>query len=183
MQAQALASYLKGENITPAAIYAGHLKRQVESAQIIAQALCLEGRVHLHEPSLTEIDYGLWEGLTAEAIAARWPAEYADWTEQSKWPHEIFGGTLEVHLKEIDRWLFELRSSHVSGETVLALTSNGIARFFYSYAAREWAHLQQARQMESLKVKTGHFCELLLLPNELQVKRWNVDPSAIVVSS
>lgn len=176
-QAQDLATYLREEKIVPAAIYAGTLKRQVESAQIVGQILCIEERIRLNEPSLTEIDYGLWEGLTAEVVSARWPEEYVGWSEQSKWPSEIFRGALQTHLKEIDRWLAELRRSHAPGDTVLALTSNGIIRFFHSYDPQEWDRLQRGRQMESLKVKTGHFCELLLSPNELKVKRWNANPN------
>ncbi|MCL4553141.1 MAG: histidine phosphatase family protein, partial [Candidatus Marsarchaeota archaeon] len=56
-QAAAFAQFMT-QLPTPAAIYAGSLKRQIETAQIVAQALHAETLLHLNEEALTEIDYG-----------------------------------------------------------------------------------------------------------------------------
>ncbi len=177
-QAEYFARYLAVKQIQPHAIYAGTLKRQIETAEILGGHFQVEDKIQLHEPALTEIDYGPWEGLTAEEIREKWPNEYKAWTEQSKWP-ELFGNTQKNHLREIEKWLNELRSIHAAGETVVGVTSNGIIRFFYTFQEKEWENLIQTHRMETLKVKTGHFCELLLFKNSLQIKSWNKGPRIV----
>jgi broad specificity phosphatase PhoE len=171
IQAEQLAKFLTKTPL--AALYAGTLKRQIETAQIITGSK--ETPTYLDESALTEIDYGLWEGLTSEEISRRWPAEYNAWTSESKWAHGIFGRTLEDHMHDIEIWLDALRKKYNPGDTVVAVTSNGIIRLFYSFEEK-WKTLQESKQMEQLKVKTGHFCELLLFPDSLKVKNWNQEP-------
>ncbi len=166
-QAQSFADYLSANHIKPDAIYAGSLKRQIETAQILGS--------HHHETALTEIDYGAWEGLTTEEITKQWPNEYHAWTTQAKWP-TIFGSTQENHLNAIKKWLEALRKKHASGQTIVGVTSNGVIRYFYSLQNREWQNLINSSRMEDLKVKTGHFCELLLTSDSLKAESWNVDP-------
>lgn len=155
-QAESMAKYLLSEGICPKAIYAGKLKRQTESARIIAESFDLE---FLHEPALTEIDYGAWEGLTAEEIATRWPKEHAEWLD-GKWQASIFGGTLEGHLSAIKEWLDRLRKE--GDEPVFAVTSNGLLRFF-----------------QNEKVKTGHFCEIHVFEDGYKIQKWNIDPQYV----
>lgn len=162
-QAEEVARYLASQSIHPAAIFAGTLKRQTETAEIIARHLNIHPK--LHEPALTEIDYGAWEGLTSEEIIRRWPNEYADWTEAGKWADAIFGGSLQNHLSCIEQWLTTLRKTYAPNDTIVAVSSNGLIRF-----------LPTTKRIENLKVKTGHFCEFELNPNSLNVKSWNVKP-------
>ena len=175
-QAHEFATGLNNKKIIPNAIYAGTLQRQIISAQLIAKDLHLEKLIHLNEPALTEIDYCAWEGLTAEEIATKWPNEYSDWNCQAKWPGQLFGRSLDWHLRQIDAWLKKLRSTYSPGDTVVAITSNGIIRLFYTYEETEWQKLQQNREIDNLKVKTGYFCELLLFQDSLSVKSWNRHP-------
>lgn len=170
-QAEQLAIYLQSRSLAPAAIYAGPLQRQIEAAQILHRAFACP--IHLHEAALAEIDYGLWEGLSAEAIAARWPHEYRQWTESALWPQSLFGGALDHHLALIERWIAALRQAHSPNATLVAISSNGLMRLFHP----EWKGIGTARQMETLKVKTGHFCELHLHPDSLSIHSWNVKPS------
>jgi len=177
-QAHSFARYLVSQQIQPQGIYAGVLKRQIETARIVGRHLQVEDDRYMREPALTEIDYGPWEGLTSEEITQRWPNEYKAWTTQAQWP-KLFGGTEEEHLRAIEIWLNDLRLVHAAGETVLGVTSNGIIRFFRAFQGKEWQSLAHAQQMEDLKVKTGHFCELLLFENALKVESWNVDPGKV----
>jgi len=124
-------------------VFSGPLKRHIEMAECIGEFQI--------EPALTEIDYGLWEGLTAEEIRLKWPKEHADW-EQGKWPHAIFGTTEQWHRQLLEKWLQALPQN----QTVVAITSNGILRLFHNE-----------------KVKTGHYCELT---SNLEVKQWNIKP-------
>jgi Fructose-2,6-bisphosphatase len=172
-QAHDFAGYLKRKGIEPKAIYAGTLVRQTESAKIVGKELHMEKKVHINEPALTEIDYGLWEGLAADEIEAKWPHEYEQWNTQAKWAEDIFGGTLQGHLEAIAHWLDMLCKTYDSGDTVVAVTSNGVIRFFYSFVKDDWQAVVNTKQMENLKVKTGHFCELLIYKDALKVQTWN----------
>jgi|SRR5579872_5257254 len=175
-QAHLIAQYLLPEKNAVKAIYAGSLKRQIDTATLISKELHIEERVHLREPALTEIDYGPWEGLTSDAIIAQWEKPYTAWTTESRWAEGIFGNSLQEHLQAIDKWLTHLRKTYASGDTVVGITSNGIMRFFYTYQREEWQRFQKEKQMEQIKVKTGHFCELLLFKDRLEIISWNRRP-------
>ncbi len=155
-QALQMAHYLKSEGILPKRIFAGNLQRQKESAQLIAKELKLEVEIL---SALTEIDYGLWEGLTAREIERKWPKEQAEWSEKLQWPSHIFQGTFENHQTQLHLWLETLKKQYPN-ETILGVSSNGLLRFF-----------------RNEKVKTGHFCELHLQGNEVLIHRWNQSPS------
>lgn len=170
-QAEQMALFFESKKIRPAAIYRGPLKRQIETARIIGQFFRTDDQL---EPILSEIDYGPWEGLTSEEIGAKWPQAYADWTEEARWAETVFGG--KPPLKAIELWLIHLRKTYMPGDTVIAISSNGLIRFFYSFLKTEWERLVQNRQMEKLKVKTGHFCDLLLFDDRLEVNSWNAAP-------
>lgn len=64
-QAHMLASSLVKSTPNIAAIYSSPLNRALETAKIIGDALHLS--VHPKE-KLTEIDFGLWEGLTFKEV-------------------------------------------------------------------------------------------------------------------
>lgn len=168
-QAEQMGDYLLANSISPAAIYAGNLKRQIESAEIIAARLPTRCALKLREPSLTEIDYGAWEGLSSDEIARRWSNEYLAWTEEGKWPERIFGGSLQKHKADIAQWTASLCATFTPGDVIVAVSSNGLIRFF----SNEWETFAKAKQMDRLKVKTGRFCELDLSPKNLVVRSWN----------
>lgn len=175
VQAEQVGKYLVAKKIIPAAIYAGPLKRQIESAEIIKKALP-QGRLFKGEKALSEIDYGLWEGLTSEEITARFPKEYSNWTETSEWAEGIFEGSLQGHLFGIESFLSKVLYGQNDGDTVIAVTSNGVIRLFYSFLKDEWQKLKKERQMDKLKVKTGHLCELVITHDSLKVQSWNKSP-------
>lgn len=158
-QAEQMAEYLEREGISPKAVFAGKLKRQTQSAQIIASYFDLK---FIDAPALTEIDYGLWEGLSSSEIVSKWPKEYAEWNDLAKWQSHIFQGTQEAHLKSVETWLNGLRKTY-DGNTVVAITSNGLLRFF-----------------KNEKVKTGHFCEIQLLQEGLKICGWNQNPLGVI---
>lgn len=152
-QAASLAESFLIQGIVPKAIFAGKLKRQWETAQIVAERC----KIPILESPLSEIDYGLWEGLTAEEISSRWPLEYADWNRKGKWATAIFNGSLENLLQTKEEWLRSLRNRFSPGDTIAAISSQGIFRTFHTQ-----------------KVKTGHYCELILHPDSVAIRRWNV---------
>lgn len=173
-QARQFARYLLSNNICPKTIYAGGLKRQIETATIISEHV--SSLVQCYEPALTEIDYGAWEGLTQEEILNHWQQEYHHWTTKAEWAHGVFGRNLEDHICDINNWLKNIRTSHGPGDTVVAVTSNGIIRFFYSLQEKGWEFYVEKREVEKLKVKTGHFCELHVNSSLIEIKSWNIKP-------
>jgi len=171
MQAEQMAHFLKTQGIVPSAIYRGPLKRQAQTAQILGQHFQIADQI---VPTLNEIDYGPWEGLTSEEIRQKWPQPYDSWTTRSVWPHSIFASPLP--LEGIKQWLAHLQKTHPS-ETILAVSSNGLIRFFYAFQKEKWDLLAQQSEMEKIKVKTGHFCEVHLTANGIEIHSWNQNPS------
>ena len=129
------------------AIYSGSLKRQREFAEIVARGFPVQ-----EELALNEIDYGPWEGLTAEEIAKGWPIEVAAWNQSAIWPEGRYRSNL-------NRWLDYLRDTFRPGSLIFAVTSGGILRLIYPQ-----------------KVSTGHLCELELFPHHFSIKSWNTNP-------
>lgn len=169
-QAEAFAAYLKAQGIAPDAIYAGPLRRQAQSAEIIGGAFSTQPR--LDQPALNEIDYGYWEGLTTEELLQKWKEPYLEWTHEGKWADGIFGTNRRDHLELIGNWMIHLCLAYPPGSTLVAVTSNGLLRFFHP----QWREIAAAKQMETLKVKTGHFCELHLFPDRTEIISWNTAP-------
>jgi 2,3-bisphosphoglycerate-dependent phosphoglycerate mutase len=170
-QARDFAKYLSSRSITPTAIYAGSLQRQIATAHIISDHL--QSKTIYPEKALTEIDYGPWEGLTTPQIKETWPAQYRAWTTEGRWPN-FFGNSLAFHLEAINAWLDTLRSTYTQGETIVGVSSNGTIRLFYSLQEDLWHNVVATASVETLKVATGHFCELLLCKDSLQIKGWNL---------
>jgi broad specificity phosphatase PhoE len=175
-QARQMGDYLKNQGLQPVSVVAGSLRRQTEAARLIAAAVGVEDRLRVGEKSLTEIDYGAWEGCTPEEITKRWPGEYLAWKEASDWPTHIFPGKREERLAAVNNWVAAIRSDYRAGDTVIGVGSNGSIRFFVSLFERKWDQLIRERRMEELKVRTGNFCELLVRADSLEICRWNVTP-------
>ena len=84
--AQALAARLEGVRIDR--IVTSPLGRAVETAHILAAGRALEVEP---DARLTELDYGVWEGLTLDQINARFPGEYERY-EHDPAEHAVGGG-------------------------------------------------------------------------------------------
>ena len=155
-QAEQMAQFLQKNGLVPKAVFAGPLKRQIQSAEKIADTFGLKLQ---QESALAEIDYGDWEGLTADQIVSKWPKEYAEWNQEAKWQSHIFSRSAEEHWNALAQWFLKLESGD-EGKTIVGVTSNGLLRFF-----------------KNEKVKTGHFCELLLDRGKFQISAWNQKPA------
>jgi phosphoserine phosphatase len=89
-QAQALARRVRHWPIS--AVYAGPLQRALRTAQICAEPLGLTAQVL---PGLLDLNFGEWQGLSAEEVKARWPEALSLWVNapsQLRFPGgETFG--------------------------------------------------------------------------------------------
>ncbi|MGH8064320.1 MAG: histidine phosphatase family protein [Candidatus Entotheonellia bacterium] len=77
-QARRVAQRLAREPVR--ALYSSDLARAFQTATAIGQTL---GLTVVTSPRLRERQYGVWEGLTAAEIQARFPEQFAEWRARS----------------------------------------------------------------------------------------------------
>ncbi len=118
-QVRAAREHVRGE--TYEAVWASTLCRSWESARIVAP-----GHPIRLESDFREIDFGDWEGLTAEEIAVLAPERYAEW--RSKGLEFTFpGGETRADFRlRIESGLERLRASGV--ESALVAVHKGVVR-------------------------------------------------------
>lgn len=175
-QAKAFASHLVHQALTPFAIYSGCLARQVHTANTI-QSVFPNSTLLTQQEALDEIDYGEWEGLTANEIAQQWPQEYQAWCEQGIWPAHIFNRSKEEHLHLLEKWLGFVKENTPDGALVVAISSNGLIRLMLHFMPTLWDSLVATRKMDAYKVGTGHYCDLTLDDTVPMIHAWNVSPA------
>jgi alpha-ribazole phosphatase len=115
-----------------AAVYTSPRRRAKESAEVIAAMHALDVRV---EEGFCEIDFGEFEGLAYDEVAARYPQEYQAWMER---PTEVTfpGGESFATMRErVERTAAQVRRAH-SGESVALVTHGGVARIILAGALR-----------------------------------------------
>lgn len=121
-QCEAVAGQLGAPPLT--AVYASPLERARTSAEVVAKPHRLAVRV---APAFREMAFGLWEGLTREEVATRFPAAYTTWQTT---PHEarLDGGeTLAQVAERVAGGLAALRAAH-AGERVALVTHAIVTR-------------------------------------------------------
>ena len=100
----------------PVAIYSSPLRRAVKTAEAIAQHFNLPVEVH---SGLADIEYGEWQGVTAEEALKRWPEMVDAWYNT---PHlvRIPGGeTLDVLRRRAMETMNDVASHHARQAIVL----------------------------------------------------------------
>jgi alpha-ribazole phosphatase len=135
-QARRLADRLESEPL--AAIYASPLQRARDTAIAIAERQRVPVTL---EPRLAEIHHGLWEGLKANEVQARFPAVYTQWRTE---PHRVVmpqGESLAELAARAGQVLTEVLAAYPSGKIalcshdavlrVLLLTSLGLSLEYF----------------------------------------------------
>ncbi|MCO6429302.1 MAG: histidine phosphatase family protein [Deltaproteobacteria bacterium] len=160
---------LRDFGFKPQAVMCGNLKRQAETAGEIVKRLGLNIGIERCS-ALDELDYGEWEGLTSDSIAAKWPERYRQWQESRKWPEEIFPVREKDFIEERRRWLDKVRALN---QDSLAVTSNGVLNAISQLVSEE-----RGPSMKLGKVSTGHLCALQLDPSSgsWRAVLWNHSP-------
>jgi len=118
-QSEAVAAALGGRTV--AAVYASPLARACNSAELIARPHGLAVGI---EPDLREMAFGVWEGLSREEVAARFPAAYALWRSA---PHRfsVAGAeSLDQVAERVRRAVAALVGAH--GDQTVVLVSHAI---------------------------------------------------------
>lgn len=169
-QAKAIGHYLKENKMIPDVVYASHLKRTIETAEISIQESGVSNPVY-QLGIFDEIDYGPDENkVEADVIARIGKQALSDWDEHGLVPD---GWKVDPDAI-IQNWhnFADQIAAHDDDETVLVVTSNGIARF----APHITGDFEGFAAGHSIKLATG---ALGLLKHEdglWRVLDWNVKP-------
>lgn len=100
------------------AVYSSPLKRAMETAKIIAQALSLTVQPLA---GLMDIDYGEWQGLSPGEVAERYGDLYTQWLEEPHLVHIPCGDSLGEVRERAVAALEEVIGKH-SGQTVVLVS-------------------------------------------------------------
>ena len=100
----------------PSAVYSSPLSRSLSTAEAIARRFSLPVQVH---PGLADIDFGEWQGLTAEEARLRWPDEIDRWYNHPDQARIPGGETLSALRLRAMRMLDELVDRHPQEAIVL----------------------------------------------------------------
>lgn len=126
-QAKALGRYLKDNRLIPDVVYASTLQRTQETAKIAVKESGITNPVFPLE-IFNEIDYGVDENQPADVVKARvGEAALKAWDEYGIPPDDWNVDTGEIILN----WqgFADQACAHNDNETILVVTSNGIAKF------------------------------------------------------
>jgi probable phosphoglycerate mutase len=126
-QAKKLGAYLKDNRLIPDVVYASSLQRTIQTATIAIKESGVTNPVFSLD-IFNEIDYGPDENKTREDIIARiGEAALKNWDENGIIPDGWLANTETI----IQNWIGfgEQAAAHDDNETILVVTSNGIARF------------------------------------------------------
>ena len=98
------------------AVYASPLARAVATARPLADAVGLT--VH-QRAGLAEIDYGEWDGLSAEVVAEKWHDEHERWSADPAWNPPTNGETAVALAQRTTHVVEELRDAHIDGNVLV----------------------------------------------------------------
>ena len=112
--AEAFAAAYRKDSWT--AIYASPLARAVATAAPLATATGLPIQ---RRAELAEIDYGAWDGLTAEVVARDWHDEHERWTADPAWNPPTGGETAIALAQRMTNLVEEISSAHMDGNVLV----------------------------------------------------------------
>lgn len=174
-QASRLFDALQAVKVLPVATYSSQLQRTRRYAEIAVPV-----HVPIQDLRLSEIDYGVWGGLTEEQIHARGEGDELDaWNKQSLWPQSPNWQPDEATLRQNVRDFAEELATKHAGETVLVVSSNGVMRYFLGLVENALA----ARIADgTFKVKTGNLCILRFENGLWDILCWNEKPEVALLT-
>lgn len=171
-QGRLLGRYLKAKDLIPSIIVTSTLKRTVQTAEELQQTMGLSLTIE-QRPIFNEIDYGPDENQPEQHVIARLGAHtLAAWEAHAAVPP---GWRVEP-ARIIQQWQDFATSLTTSfpGQTVLVVTSNGIARF----APYLTGNFKAFSQQHSIKLSTGALgiFEKKQPDTTWTCQQWNIKP-------
>ena len=169
-QAKAIGNYIKEHRLIPDVVYSSALQRTYETAKIAIKQSGVTNPVYQLD-IFNEIDYGPDENKTEDEVIARLGKEAIKaWDERA-----IVPDGWQVDPQEIIRnWIDfgdQIRA-HDDNETVLVVTSNGIARF----APYITGDFEGFRAAHNIKLSTGSLAILRYFEGIWHVGKWGIRP-------
>lgn len=170
-QARAIGKYLQENRMIPDVVYASELSRTQETAKIAIKESGVTNPVFTLD-IFNEIDYGPDENKTEKDVIDRIGTQaIKDWDERAIVPE---GWKVDPE-QIIKNWMdFEDQiRAHDDNETVLVVTSNGIARF----APYITGDFEGFNKVHKIKISTGGLCIFDFKEGNWIVREWNFRPS------
>ncbi|RWO22466.1 MAG: histidine phosphatase family protein [Mesorhizobium sp.] len=173
-QAQHLGNAVRKAGVMLSGLYCGPLQRTRQHAEIIAERIG-GSPLPIVDSSLAEIDYGAWEGLSSQEIIAQFGREDLEaWERSCAWPASASWTPSEAMLAHgVTTFVKRLAQMHGRDSAVLAVTSNGVLRYFLQFAV---GALMAKMGGQGGKVTTGHICILEVQHGSCRVHAWNIAP-------
>lgn len=168
-QARAIGRYLKENRLIPDVVYSSPLQRAQETAKIAVKESGVSNPVFTLD-IFNEIDYGPDENKPEHEVIARiGAAGIENWDKRGIIPPGWNADAAEI----IANWkdFAGQARAHDDNETILVVTSNGIARF----APHLTGDFESFRRNHPLKLSTGAL-GILEYKNGWAVKDWNIKP-------
>ncbi len=179
-QGRALGADLLKRNLIPDIVHCSTLHRTKQTAEAALKVMQVERQISPLE-IFDEIDYGPDENQTEEKVISRIGKKaITQWDE-----HAIVPQGWKINPEDVIlNWtVFAQRITKAHTQktdtipnvknTILVVTSNGIARF----APHLTGNFEQFRQDHTLKLSTGAYGILDYSDNRWKVSEWNVKPS------
>lgn len=174
-QAARAAAVLK--DVPLAAIYFAPLKRTRQFAEIVAEASSPPPSL-IPDARLTELDYGLWSGLSDKEIVEKFGEEaLRAWVDRSIWPENCKWSSSEATVtREVKEFVHEIAERYPNNAHVLVVSSNGRLRYFLKVVETEF---ERRVQNHSFKVATGKVCLLDVDNGSSSLRLWNEQPESL----
>lgn len=169
-QAKAIGRYLRENKLIPDVVYSSQLQRTYETAQIAIKESGISNPVFQLD-IFNEIDYGPDENKTEEEVIARIGAKaIEEWDTQAAVPDGWKVDPAEI----IRNWhnFADQICTHDDEETILTVTSNGIARF----APYITGDFESFATSNKIKLSTGALAILRHEDGAWYVQDWNIKP-------
>jgi probable phosphoglycerate mutase len=170
-QGAAIGRYLRDHKLIPDVVYASNLQRTQQTAEAAIKASGVSNPVFALD-IFDEIDYGPDENKLEDAVIARLGAQaIIDWDEKALVPD----GWIVDPAQIIQNWIDfgdQIRA-HDDNETVLVVTSNGIARF----APHLTGDFDGFCATYDIKLATGALGVFEYIDCVWRVKDWGVRPA------
>lgn len=140
-QGKMLANYLKKFNID--SIYCSPLKRAVDTGNLIREAL---GVPIQYKEDLMELNFGIWEGLTAKEIEASYPTELEIWHQHPQQWEIQKGESLTIGLQRVTRCIEEILAQDPAERILIISHGTIIKLYLMSLLGMELTHFYRLKQ-------------------------------------
>jgi broad specificity phosphatase PhoE len=103
-------------DIAWSAIYSSPLTRAIETASPLAAMI--GARIETRD-GLAEIDYGAWDGLSADVVAERWHDEHERWAADPAWNPPTNGETAIALARRMESVVEEMTAAGLHGNVLV----------------------------------------------------------------